>query len=65
MFFHIGKVLWVREEALASVVAAEMMDLPVSDKDAAIEKEFDSKEGNISLRALKLSFKPSAGFGLV
>ncbi|KAE8738070.1 hypothetical protein FOCC_FOCC016445 [Frankliniella occidentalis] len=44
---YIGKVLWVREEALASVVAAEMMDLPVSDKDAAIEKEFDSKEAGL------------------
>ncbi|KAK3926933.1 ER membrane protein complex subunit 1 [Frankliniella fusca] len=44
---HTGKVLWVREEALASVVATEMMDLPVSDKDAAIEKEFDSKEAGV------------------
>lgn len=42
-----GKVLWSREEALAQVSAVEMMDLPVSDKDAAIEKEFDSKEAGV------------------
>ena len=36
---------WVREEALASIYVAEMFDLPVSEKDAAIEKEFDNKEG--------------------
>ncbi len=40
--------MWVREEALASVTAVEMLDLPVSEKDAAIEKEFDSKEGNMN-----------------
>lgn len=41
---HPGKFVWIREEALASVVAAEILDLPVSDTDAAIEKEFDHKE---------------------
>lgn len=39
----------MREEALASVTAVEMLDLPVSEKDAAIEKEFDSKEGKTHL----------------
>ncbi|RVE41979.1 hypothetical protein evm_013369 [Chilo suppressalis] len=42
-----GRVVWTREEALASVVAAEFVDLPVSDLDAAIESEFDQKEGSV------------------
>lgn len=41
------KVLWVREEALANVITVEMLDLPVSDEEAAIEKEFANKEGGI------------------
>jgi hypothetical protein len=41
---HPGKFVWIREEALASVAAVEILDLPVSDTDAAIEKEFDHKE---------------------
>jgi hypothetical protein len=44
LIFHPGKILWVREEALASIAAVEILDLPVSDTDAAIEKEFDHKE---------------------
>lgn len=44
LIFHPGKILWVREEALASIAAVESLDLPVSDTDAAIEKEFDHKE---------------------
>lgn len=40
---HPGRILWTREEALSSIVTAEMIDLPVSDTDAAIEKEFDNK----------------------
>ncbi|XP_045768003.1 ER membrane protein complex subunit 1 isoform X1 [Maniola jurtina] len=39
-----GRLLWSREEALANVVAAEFVDLPVSETDAAIESEFDQKE---------------------
>ncbi|XP_075975796.1 ER membrane protein complex subunit 1-like isoform X2 [Anticarsia gemmatalis] len=42
-----GRVLWSREEALANVVAVEFVELPVSDLDAAIESEFDQKEGSI------------------
>jgi hypothetical protein len=41
---HLGKFVWIREEALASIAAVEILDLPVSDTDAAIEKEFDHKE---------------------
>lgn len=39
-----GKVVWTREEALTSIISAEFLDLPVSDVDAAIEKEFDNQE---------------------
>ncbi|CAG4970159.1 unnamed protein product [Parnassius apollo] len=42
-----GRVLWTREEALANVVAAEFVDLPVSETEATIESEFDQKEGSI------------------
>ncbi|CAG2058909.1 unnamed protein product, partial [Timema podura] len=41
------KLVWVREEALSSIVAVEMLELPVSDTDAAIEQEFDHKETGI------------------
>ncbi|XP_063227505.1 ER membrane protein complex subunit 1 isoform X2 [Bacillus rossius redtenbacheri] len=44
LVMHPGKTVWVREEALASIIAVEMLDLPVSDTDAAIEQEFDHKE---------------------
>ncbi|XP_072949893.1 ER membrane protein complex subunit 1 isoform X2 [Epargyreus clarus] len=42
-----GQVVWNREEALANVVAAEFVELPVSETDAAIEMEFDQKEGSV------------------
>ncbi|CAB3236109.1 unnamed protein product [Arctia plantaginis] len=42
-----GRVVWSREEALSNVVAVEFVELPVSDLDAAIESEFDQKEGSI------------------
>ncbi|KPJ04346.1 Uncharacterized protein KIAA0090-like [Papilio xuthus] len=42
-----GRVMWSREESLANVVAVEFVDLPVSETDAAIESEFDQKEGSI------------------
>lgn len=44
LVFHPGKFVWIREEALASIAVVEILDLPVSDTDAAIEKEFDHKE---------------------
>ncbi|CAH0723536.1 unnamed protein product, partial [Brenthis ino] len=42
-----GRVLWTREEALANVVAVEFVDLPVSETEAALESEFDQKEGSV------------------
>lgn len=44
MFHYPGKLIWIREEALASIASVEILDLPVSDTEAAIEKEFDHKE---------------------
>lgn len=44
LLLHPGRFVWIKEEALASVAAVEILDLPVSDTDAAIEKEFDHKE---------------------
>ncbi|CAG9787053.1 unnamed protein product [Diatraea saccharalis] len=46
LLHHTGRVLWTREEALANVAAAEFVDLPVSELDAAIESEFE-KEGSV------------------
>uniref|UniRef100_A0A1B6KS38 ER membrane protein complex subunit 1 n=1 Tax=Graphocephala atropunctata TaxID=36148 RepID=A0A1B6KS38_9HEMI len=40
-----GNLMWVREEALTSIVNMELVDLPVSDVEAAIEKEFNIKGG--------------------
>ncbi|CAK1541268.1 unnamed protein product [Leptosia nina] len=42
-----GRVVWSREESLANIVAAEFVDLPVSETDAALESEFDQKEGSV------------------
>lgn len=39
-----NKLVWSREEALASIVAAEIIELPMSDRDQEIETEFDQKE---------------------
>uniref|UniRef100_A0A1L8D9I9 ER membrane protein complex subunit 1 n=2 Tax=Nyssomyia neivai TaxID=330878 RepID=A0A1L8D9I9_9DIPT len=41
-----GKIKWTREEALANVVDVEMVDLPLSDDEGAIEDEFNSKDGD-------------------
>lgn len=38
------KVFWTREEALANIVAVEFIELPMSERDRAIETEFDQKE---------------------
>ncbi|KAJ3644054.1 hypothetical protein Zmor_026728 [Zophobas morio] len=35
-----GKVIWTREEALSNIVSVEFFELPVSELDASIEKEF-------------------------
>lgn len=39
-----GKVVWTREESLTNIISTEFLDLPVSDVDAAIEKEFENQE---------------------
>ena len=39
----VGKVSWVREEALASILSVEMVDLPVSQIMAKMEDEFGTK----------------------
>lgn len=39
-----NKLVWTREEALAKIVAVEIIELPMSDRDQAIETEFDQKE---------------------
>ena len=44
LIIFLGKIIWIREESLASIVAVEMIELPISDSDAAIDKEFDHKE---------------------
>lgn len=42
-----NKLVWVREEALSNIVTSEIVELPMSDRDQAIETEFDQKERNI------------------
>ncbi|XP_061384210.1 ER membrane protein complex subunit 1 isoform X2 [Danaus plexippus] len=42
-----GVTLWSREESLANIKSVEFVDLPVSDADAALESEFDQKEGSV------------------
>lgn len=46
-----GRVLWIREEALAEVVTMEMVDLPLTGTQAELEGEFGKKAGKgLSLR---------------
>ncbi|CAG9579588.1 unnamed protein product [Danaus chrysippus] len=42
-----GVILWSREESLANIKSVEFVDLPVSEADAALESEFDQKEGSV------------------
>ncbi|CAI2722726.1 unnamed protein product [Schistosoma spindalis] len=42
-----GKQQWIREEALANIVAVEVIDLPVSEFQAKIEEEFNHANNNI------------------
>ncbi|KAL5013663.1 hypothetical protein ScPMuIL_007933 [Solemya velum] len=44
---------WVREEALSHILAAEMVDLPVSENQAKFEEEFGSQEDDIITMFLK------------
>lgn len=38
--YCLGHQRWLREEALADIVAVEMVDLPVSESQARMEEEF-------------------------
>lgn len=40
-----GKIKWTRQEALARIVAIEMIDLPLSDSEGSIENELKNKDG--------------------
>lgn len=42
-----GKMTWKREEALAEIVAVEMMELPISETEAFIQHEFDIKDSGV------------------
>lgn len=45
--YDAGKTKWVREEALASIVAIEMIDLPLADFEGSIESELQNKDGKL------------------
>lgn len=40
-----NKLRWVREEALANIVATEFIDLPLADSEGALENEMKGKSG--------------------
>lgn len=44
-----GKIKWTREESLANIATVEMIDLPLSDAEGAIEQELNSKDGELVL----------------
>ncbi|KMQ96597.1 er membrane protein complex subunit 1-like isoform x2 protein [Lasius niger] len=46
LLYH-NKPIWSREEALASITAVEIIELPMSDGDQVIETEFDQKERDV------------------
>lgn len=39
--------MWIREEALATILSVEMLELPVSDTEARFEEEFGAADSNI------------------
>lgn len=47
LFHQQGRLMWTREEALASVLEAQFIDLPLSETDAKIEQEFGDGNANI------------------
>ena len=51
-----GKVLWTREESLASIVSVEMVDLPVSPILAKMDDEFTGSRNTASMRFLVPTF---------
>uniref|UniRef100_A0A224YDN7 ER membrane protein complex subunit 1 n=1 Tax=Rhipicephalus zambeziensis TaxID=60191 RepID=A0A224YDN7_9ACAR len=53
LFHQQGRLLWTREEALASVLGAQFIDLPLSETDAKIEQEFG--DGNANVLAMFLT----------
>nr|XP_022904767.1 ER membrane protein complex subunit 1 [Onthophagus taurus] len=44
-----GKILWTREESLSKISGVEFVELPVSDLDASIEKEFTPSNDVIAM----------------
>lgn len=50
-----AKVLWTREEALSHVVATELLELPVSELDASIEREFKASGDILSMLYQRLA----------
>lgn len=50
-----GEILWSRQEALASIVSVELLDLPLSEAQADIEKEFTAQAGMI-IHSQRISF---------
>lgn len=40
-----SKILWIRSEALANVVSAEFVDLPLTDNEGVLENEMKGKAG--------------------
>lgn len=42
-----GRIAWRREEALAYILAVEMVDLPVSESQAKFEDEFGSQQNDV------------------
>ncbi|CAL7933905.1 unnamed protein product [Xylocopa violacea] len=60
-----NKLIWAREEALASIVAVEIIELPMSDRDQEIETEFDQKERDVlsmMFRRISSQFKQAKTF---
>ncbi|XP_076656001.1 ER membrane protein complex subunit 1 isoform X4 [Halictus rubicundus] len=60
-----NKLIWTREEALASIVAVEIIELPMSDREQAIETEFDQKERDVlsmMIRRVGSQFKQAKAF---
>ncbi|KAM7404474.1 hypothetical protein PAMP_011819 [Pampus punctatissimus] len=48
-----GRVMWTREEALSDVVTMEMVDLPLTGTQAALEGEFVKKADGLTSMVLK------------
>ena len=55
---HPSKAVWQRDEALASVVDAKMLDLPLSDVDAGIEAEFE-ESGKTRIFEMFIKVRPN------